>query len=96
MEHIIQFGITIDDEAIKQTILDNAEKNIMDRITKDVQLAIFRTNGWSDAPTNQLRPWVEEKVDVILKENKDTIVELAAEKLAERLARTKKAKELVK
>lgn len=96
MEHIVQFGITIDDEAIKQTILDNAEKNIMDRITKDVLLAIFRTNGWSDTPTNQLRPWVEEKVDVILKENKDTIIDLAAEKLAERLARTKKAKELTK
>lgn len=96
MEHIVQFGISVDDEAIKQTILDNAEKNIMDRITRDVKLAIFRTNGWSNNPTDQLRPWVEEKVDNILKENKDAIIDLAAEKLAECLARTKKAKELVK
>lgn len=96
MEHIVQFGITIDDDAIKQTILANAEKNIMSGINRDIRNAIFQTNAWSNEPTTQLRHWVEEKVDVILKENKDMIIDLAAEKLADRLSRTKKAKELIK
>ena len=42
-----------------------------------------------------LESWVGNKIDDILKEYKDEIIEAAADKLAERLAKTKKGKALL-
>lgn len=41
MEHIVQFAIGIDDEAIKKRITESAEKQITDSIQKDVEKMIF-------------------------------------------------------
>lgn len=42
-----------------------------------------------------MQTWVGYKIDDILKEYKDEIIDAAAEKLAERLARTKRGKEIL-
>lgn len=97
MEHILQFGINIDDEKIKQSIKEKAEKEVLNVITQDVKRALFEpysTYGvyrdkFTYIPTNYLN----DKIVDFLNENKDEILEMTANKLAEKLSKTKKAKE---
>lgn len=94
MEHIVQFAIGIDDEAIRQRVIETAEKKIMETITFDVRKRIFQRHYYKmDVITDDLQYWVEEKIEHILEDCKDAIIERAAEKLADKLSKTKKAKE---
>lgn len=36
MKHIVQFAIGVDDNAIKESIMEQAEKTVIDNITKDI------------------------------------------------------------
>lgn len=93
MEHIVQFAIGIDDEAIKQSIMERAEKQIMADLTHDVKSTIFETNRYSGQPTKTPTYYLDCRIDKILESCREDIIEMAAERLAERLCRTKKAKE---
>ena len=95
MEHIIQFGIGIDDEAIIKRVEAKAEDTIMQEIRHDAKAAIFKpmypnNSAFTRNPTD----FFDEKIDQFLKENKDEIIKMTADRLAERLARTKAAREL--
>lgn len=94
MEHILQFGINIDDETIKKNILKNAEEQVIKDISYDVKAALFEKsyygrNDFTKTPTM----FLTKKLDDFLAENKDEILELVTDKLAEKLSKTKKAKE---
>lgn len=93
MEHILQFGINIDDERIKKEIYESAKKQIMDDIRNDVKCQIFEVNAWTGTPTKIPAPAVRNAIDKTIETYKDDIIEMAAEKLAERLFKTKKWKE---
>ena len=41
MEHVIQIGVSIDDEAIQKQIMDTAEKQIIGEIKKDIEKEII-------------------------------------------------------
>ena len=95
MEHILQFAIGIDDEAIIKRVEAKAEDTIMQEIKRDAKAAIFKStypnsSAFSRNPTD----FFDEKIGQFLKENKDEIIKLTADRLAERLARTKAAREL--
>ena len=95
MEHIVQFAIGIDDEAIRKRIEATAEKQIIDTLTKDVKSTIFEKDNWSEKGYKEGRAsyYLDHKIDKLLNDCKEPIIELAAERLAEKLCRTKKAKE---
>lgn len=96
MEHIVQFAIGIDDDAIKQRILDTAEKQIMESITKDVKERIFDRDPWSGKLyDNRLSDYVKNTINKMLETCKEDIIKAAADNLADRLMRTKKCKEAV-
>ena len=96
MEHIIQFGINIDDEAIKNAVVANAEKKIIEDLTLEVKKAIYRTSYYnSNILTNDTTQYMDKKIDDILASCKEDIVERAANKLADRLSKTKKAREML-
>lgn len=85
MEHIVHFGISIDDEAIAERIMVNAEKIIVQKIQQKVERAIF-------APTFGKTHLNIEAEDILMKwldDNKEKILELASEALANKMARTK-------
>ena len=42
MEHVIQFGVSIDDDAIQKRIVENAEKVITEDIKKEVMGMILK------------------------------------------------------
>ena len=93
MEHIVQFAISVEDEAIVKRIHENAEKTITNELLQDVKKAIFNVD-WR-GQTGGFNAWTERKIDSFLEGHKDEIIELAGKYLAERLARTKAAKALL-
>lgn len=95
MEHIIQFGIGVDDDAIRKRIEENAESIILKNIEDGVRSTLFEKDyygrGYSKVPTSYL----DEKIDAFLESHKDEILEMAAAKLADRLAKSKRGKEIL-
>lgn len=93
MEHIIQFGVTIDDEAIENRIVENAEKSITADIKKNVEASIFDKKGvgyYSGGGTKICLSNVGESiVSDWLKDNSDKIIELAAQMVADKVYRSK-------
>lgn len=89
MEHIIQFGIGIDDERIKNSIEDAAVKEV----AKDLKNAIL-TPGYYGR-SGDLGEKTQEIVKEVIEGYKDEIVERAAQIVAETIKRSKKYKEVV-
>lgn len=91
MEHIVQFAIGVDDEGIRQRIVECAYtdvvKKLMEEAKKEMRL---------DARYYQKQTWreiVEDALHDYFDEHKDLIIELAANKLANSYKRTKVFKE---
>ena len=93
MEHIVQFAIGIDDEAIRKRIEASAENQIIDSIKSDVTDQIFRKSNWKNE--TQLHSWVKDIVVEAILEHKDDIIKSAAMELCEYMKRTKAVKEAV-
>lgn len=96
MEHIVQFAIGIDDDAIKDRIMQNAEKKITDDIEQQVRDALF-DRGWKKHANidDPLNGYSERIVSNFLEQHKQEIIDKAAEHLADKLSRTKAAKEML-
>lgn len=100
MEHIVQIAFDFDDERVRQTIENTVKKEVIDGIQTDITNALIRNFGswngaWNYSKENALVDLMRERTDDFLKENKDVILEAAAKNLSERLARSKKGKELL-
>lgn len=96
MEHIVQFAIGIDDEAIRNRITDAAEKQITESIQKDVEKTIFNP-GWRSGEIDKKSPknWVTDMVKNVIEANKDQIIEAAVAELAKNMVKTKAVKEAI-
>lgn len=96
MEHVVQFGINIDDESIARAIEGSAKDQIIDRLSLAVEKAMGITRV-SDSCRYGIRETfsykAENAVDLVIariaEDCRDKIIELAASKLAERAARQK-------
>ena len=91
---IINIPLTIPDELLENTIMKDYEQKVTDNLTKEVRNCMIKHDYYND-PNRGLDSWVSSKLDDILKEYKDDIIEAASDKLAERLARSKKGKALL-
>ena len=92
MEHIVQFAIGIDDDAIVKRVMQVAEKQIVEAIQKKAEDQLFEMSyghrcGCVD--------WVKDKFDDFLQSNRDEIISLAADRVAEKIAKSKAAKEIL-
>lgn len=96
MEHIVQIAFNFDDERVRQTIENTVKKEVIDGIQADITKTLLRNFGsWNSNKDGALIDLIRNEVGVFLGENKDVIVEAAAKNLAERLAKSKKGKELL-
>lgn len=94
---IINIPINIDEDQFNKLIETDYERKIEDRIYKDVRKALEEKSGYYNRRMSDgILVMVEEQIDCILKAYKNEIIEAAANKLAERLARTKATKELIR
>ena len=105
MEHIFNVAISMDDDRIKETVANKAEKEIMANLTREVGRVIFekydpyynncrgaREKGYNE---NCLSGWSKMQFEQFLKDHKNEIIAGAAKELADRLARTKAAKAIL-
>ena len=92
MDHLVQFTISIDDAHIAQMVEDKAAKALTDEVLKKCKLAIGE-NHWNGF---EVGPALKNELENFFRDNKDDIIEAAADKLAEKMIRTKAAKEAVK
>lgn len=96
---IINIPLNIDDELWASALARDYESKVTEKLTNEVRKVIMDHDSryyLREKSVNEgLNEWVGYKIDDILKEYKDEIVDAAAEKLADRLARTKRAKEVL-
>lgn len=97
MEHIVQFAIGIDDEAIKKQVKVSGYKDVINGLMKEAKSGLVGTPYASENYLGRVEiNWdrvLEAKMKEFMEKNKDVIIEKAAEKLAESYRRTKKFKE---
>lgn len=94
MEHILQFAINIDDDAIVKRIQENAEKTITKELKSEIGKNIFATDYYG-RPTDRLSDWSASFIKEFLENYKDQIIEATGNALAEKLMKTKAVKEMV-
>lgn len=97
MEHIVQFGINIDDEVIKRTVMESGVKTIEAQIKQEIINKVFTTYQYRNAnPAREpLSTWTQNIVADTLAENRDAIINQAAAILAEKMAKSTKVREAV-
>ncbi len=94
MDHLVQFTITIDDKHIANMV----EKKAVDAMEAEVikickQQLGTESTYWSKAEPG---PLLKSKADEFFDKHRDEVIDLAADKLAEKLVRTKAVREKVK
>ena len=93
MDHLVQFTISIDDNHIAQMVEKEASNALKDEVLKVCKSQIgCEANYWGN---NEPGPMLKKALDEFMKDNREEIIDKAADKLAERLSRTKAVKEAV-
>lgn len=91
MDHLVQFTISIDDKHIAQMVEQKAAKAMEDEVLKVCKSQIGgEANYWGG---NEPGPMLKKAIDDFMADNREEIIDKAADKLAERLSRTKVVKE---
>lgn len=87
MEHIVNFGISLDDSAIERLVVEKAteqvKRELMENISRNMPQKRYYDNAvdWPQAAADMLQGWFEE--------NRDELMEMAATKLADKAFRSK-------
>ena len=86
MEHIVQFGITIDDDVIKKNIEEKATKQIVGSISQSLKGKLFNCYGGFTYDS-------QEMFRQFLDKYKDEIIANATAQVVDSIKRSKKYKE---
>ena len=91
MEHVIQIGVSVDDEAIQKQIIATAEKQIIAEIKDDIEKLIVEKHKpyYSNKVEMNLTERSEGIVKEWLDENSDKVIELAGKLIADKVYRSK-------
>lgn len=91
MDHLVQFTISIDDKHIAQMVESRTAKAMESEVLKVCKSQIgSEANYWGSGEPG---PMLKKAVEGFMKDNREEIIDKAADKLAERLSRTKVVKE---
>lgn len=96
MEHIVQFAVGIDDDAIVKKIEEYAVKTITTELKQNVADKIFEpyyTSRRANPVSDPLSKFSANIVGQFLDENKEVILEKAAAMLADKMYRSKTVRE---
>lgn len=95
MQHIFNIAIEVEDERIIQSVEKNVEEKIVKTLTDKIENRICARSYYGRVDYKPLEAMIAARIDVILADKKDFILEKAAEKLAEKLARSKDGKAIL-
>lgn len=101
MQHIFNVAIEFEDEHIQQVIYKQAENEVIKKVILDVENAIYNHSCWNKNDSSErnrrgVTQLIMDYTDQFFTDNKDAIIKETSKILADRLSRTKVAKELVK
>ena len=91
MEHVVQFGVNIDDEKIQQAVIGAATKQVEEKLSHELFNYYYRSSQ-----IQGLSEYTQELVKKKLDDWKDEIIAGAIKVVAESIKNTKKYKEAVK
>lgn len=108
-EHIIQFAVGIDDDAIIKSVMEHAEKKIINDIKVEILSHMFEGRYYNSKPVTvdnfsgkvkvdrdaNFNDAVSELIARTFSEFKDEIIKAAAKELADSMKRTKAVKESI-
>lgn len=86
MEHILQFGINIDDDAIRKVVENRVSNEVKSELKQSIKDKLF--TKWGNCT-----PLFRELMGELLVEYKEEIISKAAEDVANSMKRSKKYKE---
>ena len=96
MEHIVQFGINIDDEAIRKLIINNAMNQVTSSIKKDVMLEITGNQNATKLDYSlKLKEIISDVVNDFFDSHKEEIIDSATKQLSDRLYKAKAVKAML-
>ena len=87
MEHILQFGVSIDENAIVKAAEDQAARALLNKVNGKVSEI---TNRWGGEYVLGL---YKDEIKRVVNENKETIIERSIKELVYNLSKTKAVKE---
>jgi len=96
---IINIPLQIDEATFEQKVRDDYSENVkqlllakVDQVLKEYDNRYYtQSKSWK----NGLEYIITQNIAIFIDDHKDEIIEMAADKLADRLARTKKAKAIL-
>lgn len=99
MEHIVQFGINIDDAAIAEAVKRDAYKEVVKQLTDEARKALPRKCEYGGYGKREV-DWrgiideeVEKRVSAIISDKSDEIVEMAVKRVYDSIIRRKPFRE---
>ena len=76
MEHIVQFGISIDDDKIKQTIENNVMQQVTGTIKNDCMKALVGRKDITNYDyTQKIKDMINDNIQDFFEDNKDKIID---------------------
>ena len=102
MEHVVQFGINIDDTAIAEAVKRDAYKEIIKKLTDEARKALPKKCEYGSRGHYEV-DWrgiigkeVEKRVGAIIDERADEIVDMAVKRVYDSIIRRKPFREACK
>lgn len=102
MEHVVQFGINIDDAAIAEAVKRDAYKEVVKQLTDEARKALPRKYEYGGYGKGEV-DWrgiideeVAKRVGAIIDERADEIVEMAVKRVYDSITRRKPFREACK
>lgn len=102
MEHVVQFGINLDDAAIAEAVKRDAYKEVIKRLTEEARKSLPKKCAYGCYGNGEV-DWrgiidkeVEKRVSAIISDKSDEIVEMAVKRVYDSIARRKPFREACK
>lgn len=102
MEHVVQFGINIDDSAIAEAVKRDAYKEVVKQLTDEARKALpmkYEYGGYGKGEVDWrgiVGEEVTKQVSTIVADKSDEIVEMAVKRVYDSIARRKPFREACK
>lgn len=93
MHHVLELGISFDDETIKKKIKEEGYNTIINQIKRDVEKQFYGVYGNLNTPGSLARTMLEEAINDVINEKKDVIVENTIKILADKIYKSKKVQQ---
>ena len=94
---IIQIPLQIDEHQMEDVLKRDYEQKVMGKIVDYIKTTLSKRARtlYGDKVDDGMRALIEMRIDEFLKDNKNAVIEAAANTLADKLARSKRGKEIL-